>query len=174
MSQVHHGQSTQFVISLEARKRLESVRPCTHSLTCRPQGQPEDLLDASHTTSTRHLPLSLSGRVGALLVFDSCAARLSLRSRLGKAVPRDLSAVATPLCFLLPHLVSPLLGLGPPLVRSCFPARWLLLSPLCSGLPPPLSLSPSLLGCCLPPLRACVLVIPACHRLSTGLAHCRP
>ena len=69
MSQVHPGQSTQFVILLEARKRLESVRPYAHSLTRRPQGQPEDLLDASHTTSTRLLSLNLSGRVGTSFVF---------------------------------------------------------------------------------------------------------
>ena len=55
MSQVHPGQSTQFVILLEARKRLESVRPYAHSLTRRPQGHPEELLDASHT-STRGAP----------------------------------------------------------------------------------------------------------------------
>ena len=134
MSQVHHGQSTQFVISLEAWKRLESVRPCAHSLTCRPQGQPEDLLDAAHTTSTRLLSLSLSGRVGTSFVFDSGAARLSLRSRLGKAVPLDLPAVAALLCVSPPlsGLSSRLLGPGSLLVRSRSPARWLPLSPLCS------------------------------------------
>ena len=56
MSQVHYGQGTRFVISLETRKRLESVRPYAHSLTRRPQGPPEELLDASHTTSTRGAP----------------------------------------------------------------------------------------------------------------------
>ena len=77
MSQVHHGQSTQFVISLETRKRLESVRPCTHSLTRRPQGQPEELLDASHTTSTCFLYMILSGRVVTSFLCDSDAASVS-------------------------------------------------------------------------------------------------
>ena len=178
MSQVHPGQSTQFVILLEARKRLESVRPCAHSLTRRPQGQPEELLDASHTTSTRLLvPDSVRSRRDLVrlstLLRPVCLFVLVWEKRFHVICRRWLAL----LCVSSPSLwpVSRLLGLGPPLVRSRSPARWLpasLLSAL--GCPPPLSLSPSLLGCCRPPLHACGLFIPACHRLSTGLAHCRP
>ena len=77
MSQVHYGQGTRFVISLETRKRLESVRPSAHSLTRRPQGQPEELLDASHTTSTCFLYMFLSGRVLTSFLCDSDAASVS-------------------------------------------------------------------------------------------------
>ena len=177
MSQVHPGQSTQFVILLEARKRLESVRPYAHSLTCRLQGQPEDLLDASHTTSTRLLSLNLPGRVGSSFVFCSGAARLSLSvhiwgTRFHLVCRRWLHSSA-----------SRPLSLACRLGSWCWALCWFARVPLrvgslsllsVLGCPPPLSLSSSFLGCCGPPLHACGLFIPACPRLNTGLAHCRP
>ena len=97
----------------------------------------------------------LSGRVVTSFVRDSVAASASSFSS-GKAVPRDLSAVATPLCFLSPSSGVSAPGTGPSVGSFVFPGA---LAPAFSSLlwPAllPCPLSPSLLGCCLPPLRAC-------------------